>query len=375
MTINIMRETLLNPLQTVIRTVEQRSTLPILLNILIKIRKDGSVTLTASDLNMWVVANSTMQLTPPTSDLNLTLPAKKLYEICKLLPDNSEIQLNKKHGHITVSSGNSKFKLSTLPAEDYPDTPDTLETEPLRTVMIDNEVLSHLLNRTLFAASNQDARPTFHGILLDISPGQIKSIATDGHRLALNNAEIEKNSNEEIKEILPRKSAIEIQKLLSGTQGRVKLGFGKDRQYLKVECGERKLITKLIEGSFPDYRRVIPNNCDKEIIVDRHLFKNALQKSQVFCQKNSGARLEFRSGALKIISDNAENERSEDEIQIQYNGPDITIGVNVGYLLENINILETDAIILRLSEKIAPILIEEKDSPFNSAFVIMPMKI
>jgi DNA polymerase III subunit beta len=372
MSMNITRETLLEPLQTVIGVVEQKQTLPILSNILLEI-KDSELSITATDLEVELIGKSNL-LIKPEGNQRITLPAKKLSDITKSLPANSVIQLHKKNEQMIIQSGKSRFALSTLPPTDFPSLD---KIKPVTSFNIQQRKLSEILQRTLFAMSQQDVRYYLNGVLLEITPDNIKAVATDGHRLAINSVPAVNSGSSNggvIQAIIPRKAVLQLTKILHANDGEVNISVGNN--FLRAICDEYVFTTRLVDGRYPEYNRVIPKNTTKEILVITDEFKRALQRSAILSnEKFSGVKLEFRRNSLKILANNPEHEAAEEELAIDYEGENLNIGFNVNYLVENINIFKKENIKLLLSNENSPMVIEEVGTEHDSTFVIMPLRL
>ncbi len=369
MRINITRETLLEPLLKVIGVVEQKQALPILSNVLLEIT-GSKLSVTATDLEVELIGQSNL-LIPQESNQKITLPAKKLADITKALPENSVIQLYKLKEQMIVQSGKSRFALSTLSPADFPEMD---KIKPVVSFTIEQNKLSQMLQRTLFAMSQDDVRFYLNGVLLEISEDSIRSIATDGHRLAVNSITAKNNSASMIQAIIPKKAALQLTKILHANTGSVDISVG--NSFLRAVSNEYVFTTRLVDGRYPEYNRVIPKNTTKEITMQTYDFKRALQRIVILSNERfRGIRLEFKPDSLKITASNPEHEEAEEELQTDYKGTNLNIAFNASYLLDNINIFKTDQIKLHLSDENSPMIIEEVGSKHDSTFVIMPLRL
>jgi len=260
MNITIKREKLLTPLQQIIGAVERKQTLPILGNVLFKSRS-GTVSLTATDLEIEMVS---VVDTASENDFQTTLPARKLLDICKALPDSSDIEFNIEETRTTLTSARSRFSLASLPAKDFPGLDDI---EEQNVIGIPQDQLKAQLDNTLFAMAQQDVRYYLNGILMEISPNQIKLVATDGHRLALSEYKTSASISDTRQIIIPRKAVLELSRLLETNDSVAKVILSKN--HIRIENGSLIFTSKLIDGKFPDYNRVIPVDGNQTIIVNR----------------------------------------------------------------------------------------------------------
>src|SRR5690242_12947790 len=327
MQFSIQREVLLKPLQQVIGVVERRQTLPVLSNLLVV--ADGSrVRFTGTDLEVEMAA-SVEALDVQGGEI--TIPARKLFDICRALPDGSKVQFKLSGERVTVSSGRSRFTLATLAATEFP-VIDNIEL--IERVSLPKNTLKELMDRTAFAMANQDVRYYLNGMLLDLREKALRCVATDGHRLALAEAKLEAKVGSPRQVIVPRKGINELQGLFETGDGVVELEFA--RNHLRVRRGDVTFTSKLIDGRFPDYEAVIPLGADKRVRIDRDTVRNALQRAAILSnEKYRGVRLEVSPNCLRVIAHNPEQEEAFEEIEAETSVTDIAIGFNVGYLLED----------------------------------------
>ena len=369
MKLNLIRETLLRPLQLVISVVERKQTLRILSNVLLSIEKNR-LSITGTDLEVELVGQ--IQLDKNETDLlKLTLPGRKLMDICRALPKNAPIELYRDKEKIILRSGLSRFTLSTLPAEDFP----SLERREIHLkLMISQRQFRRLLQRTAFAMAQQDVRYYLNGLLLETYPTRLRAIATDGHRLSANVLDIETNIEHRLQVIIPRKGVIELLRLLedNDTPAMVKIG----NNHICVSTEDFTCTSKLIEGQFPDCEQVIPKGGDKQILIDNYVLKQALIRTAILCnEKFKGVRFELRQGLLRILATNPEQEAAEVEVRINYVKEELNIGFNVNYVLDILNTISSGNIILTFSNPDSSILIQEAENQTGSAFVVMPMRL
>ncbi len=371
MKLNLERETLLKPLQMVMGVVERKQTLPILSNILLD-ATDNRISITGTDLEVELIGQMQLNVSPTTTG-KLTLPGRKLMDICKALPENSAIELYKDKEQVVVRSGKSRFTLSTLPAEDFPSVDQHIETD------IEFEVkqadLHKLIQHSYFCMAQQDVRYYLNGMLLEVSSDYLRSVATDGHRLAatmINN--ISTAAQEKVQVIIPRKGVLELLRLLSNDESPATVCISNN--HIQVKTNGYQFTSKLIEGRFPDYERVIPKNANKHVTLERSHFKDTLSRVAILCnEKFKGLRFEFRYNLLRILANNPEQEAAEEEIKIDYNFDEVDIGFNVSYLLDVINNLSLETITLNFSDANSSLVIEEGEDNTNCVYVVMPMKL
>jgi len=360
------RDNLLKPLQQVSGVVERRQTLPILANVLIN-AGNGKINITATDLEVEMKTTTVVEC---DSEADFTLPARKLLDICKALPEEANIELNVESERVVIKSGRSRFTLGVLPANDYPSIEPTASSHRFS---VTQKLLKRLIEKTQFAMAIQDVRYYLNGLLLEMSQNQIRAVATDGHRLALSEADCSLDQDTGLQVILPRKAVLELARLLSDSDEQIDVDVSSN--HIRFIMGETSFTSKLIDGKFPDYQRVIPTNMDKEITADRDQLKQALMRTSILSnEKYRGIRFQFTSGLLKLLAHNPEQEEAEDEMEIDYQGDELIIGFNVGYLIEVLNVIDTESVKLYLSDSNSSCLIQNKDSE-QSRYVIMPMRL
>jgi DNA polymerase-3 subunit beta len=362
----IKREDILAPLQQVIGAVERRQTLPILGNVLLK-STAGDITLTATDLEIEMVASVHAE---GSDDFQTTIPARKLLDICKALPDGSAINFNIDENRVSLTSGRSRFTLASLPARDFPGLD---EIEEQMSFSITHSQLKGLFDKTSFAMAQQDVRYYLNGILLELSPGKVKLVATDGHRLALSEVELDTGIEEEKQLIIPRKAVLELSRLLDVSDSLVKCVLSQN--HLRVETGQLVFTTKLIDGKFPDYQRVIPVDGNKTMEVARETLKQSMSRIAILSnEKYRGIRLTLSSGNLSIQANNPDQEEAEEELQVDYDESDMEIGFNVTYLIDVLNVLNSEKVQIRLKDSnSSAIMSDSQDS--SSLYVVMPMRL
>lgn len=362
----IKREDLLHPLQQVIGAVERRQTLPILGNVLFK-STGSDLSLTATDLEIEMVASL---VADSSADFQTTIPARKLLDICKALPESAVITFNVEENRVSLNSGRSRFTLATLPAQDFPGLD---ELEAKQTFSIPQQQLKALFDKTSFAMAQQDVRYYLNGILMEISAGKAKLVATDGHRLALSEAELDAGPDESRQIIIPRKAVLELSRLLDSTDAPAKCSLGQN--HLRVETDSLVFTTKLIDGKFPDYQRVIPVDGNKTMEVDRETLKQSMSRIAILSnEKYRGIRLSLSNGNLAIQANNPDQEEAEEELAVEYQESELEIGFNVTYLIDVLNVLDSEKVQVKLKDSnSSAIIADSQDS--SSLYVVMPMRL
>ncbi len=360
------RNALLTALSTVVGVVERRHTLPILSNLLLE-KKGGKLTLLATDLELQV---STQLDAPEGDDFAITIAARKLFDIVRALPDGAKVKLDSKDSQVVVSAGKSRFTLQTLPAADFP----RVETgaglgEPIR---LPQKTLKRLLQLVQFAMASQDIRYYLNGMLLVLDGKQLRVVATDGHRLSYAETELEQTA-ETREVIIPRKTVIELSKLLTDVDDPVELRIGSNQVTLTVPGTE--LVTKVVDGKFPDYQRVIPVSQPRTLVAQRQSVMQALQRAAILSnEKFRGVRLVMSNNTLGIVCNNNEQEEAADEIEVSYTGDPLDVGFNVTYLLDGMGAVGSDDIVLSLGDANSSMLLTSAGEP-GFKYVVMPMRI
>lgn len=372
MNLTIQREALLKPLQLVIGVVERRQTLPILANVLLSVKQD-ELAITGTDLEVELVGRALLEQ-PAKEAAKITVPGRKLVDICRALPEQSQIELYQDKERIILRSGRSRFILTTLPAADFPNID---SSEPELEFTLSQKELRSLLQRTHFAMAQQDVRYYLNGMLLEVNQGKIRTVATDGHRLALNNTGSPIVNNSLVQVIIPRKGIIELMRLLDNQEAEVTASVGSN--HVRIHSNDFTFTSKLVDGRFPDYEKVLPQLGDKIITVERQTLREALVRASILSnEKFRGVRLQLRSGLLRITANNPEQEEAEEIIHLDYDGDDLDIGFNVNYLLDILNTVDTDKVKLSFSDSTSSVLVEEADegrAGEQGTFVVMPLRL
>ncbi len=363
----IEKETLLKPLQTVVGIVERKQTMPILSNVLIE-KENGLIRFTSTDLEIQIT--TTIDTDSYTgSSMAITVGGKKLQEILRILPDQSKVSIEVKDNKAQIKSNKSKFNLQSLPAQDYPKLSHQLADS--QKITLSQSALKSLFASVQFAMAQQDVRYYLNGVLFVIEDNIFRAVATDGHRLAYNAITTDSKS-EKLEIIIPRKAIVELSKLLNDGNETIELEFS--TQQLKATFSGIELTTKLIEGKFPDYQRVIPNYSN-HLSINRMLVQQALQRAAILSnEKFRGVRFVLTEKNLCIISSNSEQEEAQVEIETDYHGEAIDIGFNVNYLMDGLNSIHSEMAIFSFGNPNSSILITSPDD-LEFRYVVMPMRI
>jgi DNA polymerase-3 subunit beta len=363
----ISRDALLKPLNLVAGVVERRQTLPILANVLL-VLEDGWLSLTGTDLEVELVGR--LQLGSAGEAGEVTVPARKLVEICKSLPEGCDIEFTLKDGKAVVRSGRSRFSLSTLEARDFPNVEDSIGTHKISLLQ---GQLRRLIERTSFAMAQQDVRYYLNGMLWELKPDLLRVEATDGHRLAMCTLEAEFSVEETKQVILPRKGVLELGRLLQEDAAEVGLVIGNN--HIRATTKDFTFTSKLVDGKFPDYDRVLPKNADKSVIGSRSELRQAFARTAILSnEKYHGVRLLLSDENLQIIANNPEQEEAEEVVSVEYQGEAVEIGFNVSYLLDVLGVLSGEKVQLSLSDANSSALLEESEDG-DSLYVVMPMRL
>ena len=366
MNIQINRDTLLKPLTSVASIVEKRHTLPILSNLLLE-AKQNKIHLTSTDLEMQISLSID---SAAGKEFSTTIAAKKLLDICRSLPDNSEINMATNESRITLKAGKSRFNLQTLPSADYPV---MTKTQGLSTlVTIGQRQLKDLLKQAEFAMAQQDIRYYLNGLLFEVSANRLNIVGTDGHRLSFTSTELKQNyDKQEI--ILPRKTVIELIKLLDDSDEDVQIEMSSNQ--VNFSFANIKLISKVIDGKFPDYNRVIPNGHQNTFTTERLGVLLAMQRASILSnEKYRGIRMVLSENNLKLISTNSDQEEAEEELEVNYSGDKLDIGFNVTYLIDVLNNTTSEQVTFSFADANSSCLVTVPNNA-HYKYVVMPMRI
>jgi DNA polymerase-3 subunit beta len=363
----ISRDALVKPLNLVAGVVERRQTLPILANVLLVLEEDR-LSLTGTDLEVELVGR--VQLPSAGESGEVTVPARKLVDICKSLPEGSDINFTAQDNKVTVKSGRSRFTLSTLPAREFPNVEDSMGTHQFT---VKQGQLKRLIDRTGFAMAQQDVRYYLNGMLWEIRDKQMRVVATDGHRLAMCTLPGKIDASDDTQVILPRKGVLELARLLLEDEADIAIVIGSN--HIRATTNDFTFTSKLVDGKFPDYQRVLPRSPDKIVLGSRLELRQAFTRTAILSnEKYRGVRLKLTKGTLDIVANNPEQEQAEEAVAVNYEGESLEVGFNVSYLLDVLGVLSGEQIKLSLSDPNSSALLEESDAD-DSLYVVMPMRL
>lgn len=367
MSVTINRDDLLLALSQVIGAVERRNTLPILAHVLLEIQGDLLV-ITATDLE--VELQGFAKLPFSQADFTLTLPGRKLFDICKALPEQIELNITEEGQQVTLKAGRSKFILSSLSAQDFP----KLDVEPAKVEgLLTQSQLQYLLARTQFAMAQQDVRYYLNGMLFEFTGKRISSVATDGHRLAVCHQSLDNAEQEPVKVIMPRKGVQELSRLLNNPDE--KLTIQVQQNHIRFISDDFILTSKLIDGKFPDYQKVLPRAGQNIMTCEKNDLKQILSRVSILSnEKYRGIRFELKDNILTVSATNPEQEQAEEEITVEYQGDAVSLGFNVTYLLDILSVFSSNTLKMYINNANTGVLIEE-DNHEDSLYVVMPMRI
>ena len=327
---------------------------------------DGKLIVTATDLEVELLAETTVDA---DSAGEITVPGRKLHDICRALPDAAKVVFSVSGDRVTVKAGRSRFTLSTLRAADFPIVDDISAQETLR---LDRQELRQLLEQTQFSMAQQDVRYYLNGLLFETEGHTLRAVATDGHRLALAELQMTEAAQRNEQIIVPRKGVLELQRLMDG-DGDVELTLGAN--HVRAQIDSIRFTSKLIDGRFPDYERVLPSNPQNVLLAERKLLRHALQRAAILSnEKYRGVRLVLAENNVTIQANNPEQEEAEESLEVDYSGEAMEIGFNVNYLLDALSAVSEDQVELSLGDTNSSCLIR---GPYtdNSKFVVMPMRL
>jgi DNA polymerase-3 subunit beta len=368
MKFSISRDALLKPLNLVAGVVERRQTLPILSNVLMVLEGD-QLSLTGTDLEVELVGRVALP-SPVSAPGEVTVPARKLVDICKSLPEGSDIQFTVEDGKVTVRSGRSRFTLSTLPAREFPAVEEGVGTHRFT---VKQGQLRRLIDRTAFAMAQQDVRYYLNGMLLELKAGRLRVVATDGHRLAMCTLPSPVPVDEDTQVILPRKGVLELSRLLLEEDQDIAVVLGSN--HLRATTEGFTFTSKLVDGKFPDYERVLPRAADKIVLGSRLELRQAFTRTAILSnEKYRGVRLKVAPDVIEIVANNPEQEQAEEQVSVDYQGDSVEIGFNVSYLLDVLGVLSGEQVKLSLSDPNSSALLEESEDG-DSLYVVMPMRL
>ena len=339
--------------------------MPVLANVLLAAR-DNKLSVTGTDLEVELVATCAVSVQQPG---DITVPGRKLLDIFRSLPEKVSIMLSTEGERVSVRAGRSRFTLSSLPASEFPLVE---EINAQQTLTMPQGEFRRLIDKTHFAMAQQDVRYYLNGLLLETDGKALRAVATDGHRLALCETELSGKARTSQQVIVPRKGVLELQRIL-GTENNIELAVGTN--HVRAQIGEIRFTSKLIDGRFPEYARVIPSNPPKTVEADRENLRQALQRTAILSnEKYRGIRLTARPDLLTLQAHNPEQEEAEDQVEVSYKGEEVEIGFNVNYLLDALSAIEGDKVQIGLTDSNSSCLIHAPGT-MHTRYVVMPMRL
>ncbi len=363
----ISREALLKPLQMVSGVVERRQTLPVLSNVLLVLR-DSELSLTGTDLEVELVGRVEVGRAHQAGEI--TVPARKLLEICKSLADEANVDISLSDAKLTIKSGRSRFVLATLPASEFPSVDEEPDTFSLTMAQ---SRLRELLENTSFAMAQQDVRYYLNGMLFEVGSDYLRVVATDGQRLAMETLSMDIPISDIQQLILPRKGIVELARFLADEGGDIDLTFGQN--HIRAKVPAFTFTSKLVDGKFPDYNRVLPKGGDKVLTGDCQELRQAFARAAILSnEKYRGVRVMLSDGELKILANNPEQEEAEEVVSVDYQGESLEIGFNVSYLIDVLSTLTSSQARITLSDPNSAALIEA-DEGSEALYIVMPMRL
>lgn len=365
MKLTVEREKLLAPLQAVIGVVERRQTMPILANVLLAVH-EGKLSITATDLEVELVAATEVTVQHPG---DITVPGRKFLDILRSLPADVPVSVATEGDKIGIRAGRSRFSLSTLPAGDFPVIEDIHAQQKVK---VPRAELKRLLDKTHFSMAQQDVRYYLNGMLMEVDGKSLRAVATDGHRLAICETELAGKAGPALQVIVPRKGVLELQRILD-QEGDAEVSIGAN--HIRAMIGDVRFTSKLIDGKFPEYNRVIPAAPAHAVRADRDQLRAALQRTAILSnEKYRGIRISMRTNMLMVKAHNPEQEEAEEEIEVTYGGVELEVGFNVNYLLDALSAIDGAEVELGVTDSNSSCLIR---SPGSSAvrYVVMPMRL
>lgn len=372
MKFSILRAALLRLLRIASGVVERRQQHSVILaNVLLRI-KESSLEIVATDQEVEVVAAES--ITNVDSIGETTVPFRKLHEICKALPDSAEITLATNDDKVVITSGRSRFTLATLPASQFPDVQSISNDTAACAFIIPKKQFRWLVARTAFAMADQDVRYFLNGMLLELKGNRLYSVAADGHRLAMNYVDLhQQQDTQPVRVIIPRKGILEIMRMLD--EGDTELCITIVANHIRVQSDGITVTSKLLDGKFPDYERVIPRGGDKVVVGNREQLKEAFHRAAaVFSEKFRGVRLKMSPASLMVLASNPEQDEVEEYLEVDYAGQELEVGFNVRYLIDFLTVAQSDLVRFTMSDANKSTLIEEVGEDARGAYVLMPIR-
>jgi DNA polymerase-3 subunit beta len=364
--IRTTNDRLLGPLQQVTGIVERRHTLPILSNVLIT-AGGGKVDFLATDLEVQITSTASLD---GNAEGTVTAGARKLYDILRSLPEDAEVSIEAKENRLTVKAGKSRFNLQTLAAADFPRMVEAKDAS--KTLTLPQKALKAALGLVQFAMAVQDIRYYLNGVLFSVDKDTLRVVATDGHRLSFASQKLD-GDHGQVEAILPRKTVLELIKLLGDTDEPVSLAIGTNQA--RFSFGGIEIVSKIVEGKFPDYQKVIPTSHKNRVSLDRATLAQSLNRAAILSnEKIRGVRLVFTKDALSIICTNNEQEEAEEGLAVEYDGDPLDIGFNISYLLDVLNHVDSPTVSVTMGDSNSSALVE-MPAREDFKYVVMPMRI
>lgn len=371
MQIAILRETFLKLLRIVSGAVERRQQQnPILSNVLLR-AKGNILYLTATDQEVELVAQEQLDSIKQAGEI--TVPFRKLNDICKALPDGSELLIEAQDDRVIIKSGRSRFVLAGLAADKFPDVQNIQRNQTVCEFTVAKKQFAWLVARTAFAMAEQDVRYFLNGMLLEVKQQKLFSVAADGHRLAMNYITLNEANLPPVRVIVPRKGILEIMRIVDEAEH--DLQFTISASHIQIHSGNVTVTSKLLDGKFPDYERVIPRDGNKIIVGNRERLKEAFHRaSALFSEKFRGVRLKMSPERLMVLASNPEQDQVEEDLEVEYQGQEMEVGFNVRYLIDFLTVVQSDLVRFTFSDANKSTLIEEVGEGANGAYVLMPIR-
>ncbi|WP_432742947.1 DNA polymerase III subunit beta [Methylobacter sp. G7] len=362
----INREEILTPLQQIVSVIEKRQTMPILSNVLIVIEEDQLI-LTGTDLEIQIIAKINIAMATPGT---ITVPARKFLDICRLLPSGAEIKFELQGDKVKITSSRSRFSLSCLPADNYPE---FAESELENHLFITAGKFKKALDKTVFCMANQDVRYYLNGLLFNVSNSKFKLVASDGHRLSIYEDNLDQATGFEARIILPRKGVLELSRLLDDPEAELKVEFSSNN--IRVFIKNLIFSAKLVDSKYPDFSKVFQQEFFNQIHIQKQVLKDALTRVAILSnEKFKGVTFDITSDRLKISTHNPEHDEAEEELIIEYIGEPLTIAFNAQYLLDAVSNLDSELAVLTIASNASSCFIDEPND-CGYKFIVMPMRL
>jgi len=362
----INREEILLPLQQIVSVIEKRQTMPILSNVLMVIEEE-QLTLTGTDLEIQIIAKINIAAITPGS---ITVPARKFLDICRLLPSGAEIKFELQEDKVKIISNRSRFSLSCLPADNYPE---FAESELENHLFINAGKFKKALDKTVFCMANQDVRYYLNGLLVNVSNSKLKLVASDGHRLSIYEDDLDQATGFEARIILPRKGVLELSRLLDDPEAELKVEFSSNN--IRVFIKNLIFSAKLVDSKYPDFGKVFQQEFFNKMLIQKQVLKDALTRVAILSnEKFKGVTFDITPDSLKISTHNPEHDEAEEELMIEYSGEPLTIAFNAQYLLDAVSNLDSEMAVLTIASNASSCFIDEPDE-CGYKFIVMPMRL